>query len=74
MRVVHERYCGLDVHKRTVTACVLAIAYHVLKDKRPYRDLGADYFDRLDTERIGRHHVNRLKALGYEVELKPKAA
>jgi len=24
MQVVHERCCGLDVHKRTVTACVLA--------------------------------------------------
>jgi transposase len=23
MRVVHERCCGLDVHKRTVVACVL---------------------------------------------------
>jgi transposase len=57
-----------------VAHSVLVIAYHVLQDKRPYRDLGADYFDRLDTERIERHHVNRLKALGYEVELKPRAA
>jgi len=24
MQVVHERCCGLDVHKRTVTACVIA--------------------------------------------------
>ena len=24
MRVVHERCCGLDVHKRTVVACVMA--------------------------------------------------
>ena len=23
MRVVHERCCGLDVHKKTVVACVL---------------------------------------------------
>jgi transposase len=23
MRVVHEQCCGLDVHKRTVVACVL---------------------------------------------------
>ncbi len=62
--------------KAVVAVChsVLVIAYHVLKDKRPYRDLGADYFDRLDTERIQRHHVNRLKALGYDVELKPRAA
>lgn len=53
---------------------VLVIAYHILKTKQPYQDLGADYFDKLDTERIQRHHVNRLKALGYEVQLKPKAA
>ena len=24
MRVVHERCCGMDVHKRTVVACVLS--------------------------------------------------
>ena len=23
MRVIYERCCGLDVHKRTITACVL---------------------------------------------------
>ena len=23
MRVVYERYCGLDIHKKTVVACVL---------------------------------------------------
>lgn len=57
-----------------VAHSVLVIVYHVLRDKRPYHDLGADYFDRLDTERIERHHVNRLKALGYEVELKAKVA
>ena len=28
MRVVHERCCGLDVHKRTVVACVLAPEGH----------------------------------------------
>lgn len=53
---------------------VLVIAYHVLRDGTPYRDLGADYFDKLDTARLERHHVNRLKALGYEVVLTPLAA
>jgi transposase len=53
---------------------VLVIAYHVLRDGTPYRDLGADYFDKLDTARLERHHVNRLKALGYEVVLTPQAA
>lgn len=57
-----------------VAHSVLVIVYHVLNERQPYKDLGPDYFDRLHTERIQRHYVNRLKALGYEVELKPKAA
>jgi len=32
---------------------VLVIVYHVLRDGQPYRELGADYFDKLDTARIG---------------------
>jgi transposase len=53
---------------------VLVIAYHILRDKRPYRDLGADYFDHLDAARIERHHVHRLEQLGYTVTLTPKDA
>jgi transposase len=50
---------------------VLVVVYHVLRDQQPYRDLGADYFDRLDTARIQRHHVRRLEQLGYTVTLTP---
>jgi transposase len=50
---------------------VLVVIYHVLRDQQPYRDLGADYFDRLDTTRIERHHVHRLEQLGYTVTLTP---
>ena len=50
---------------------VLVVIYHVLRDQQPYRDLGADYFDRLDTARIERHHVRRLEQLGYTVTLTP---
>ncbi len=56
---------------RAVAHSVLVIAYHILRDKRPYNDLGVDYFDRLDQARLERHHVNRLKQLGYEVTLTP---
>ncbi len=31
-----------------------------------------DYFDKLDTTRIERHHVRRLEQLGYTVTLTPK--
>jgi hypothetical protein len=46
----------------------------MLKDKRPYSDLGADYFDTLDTARIQRHQVRRLEQRGFTVTLTPKEA
>jgi transposase len=53
---------------------ILVIIYHMLRDKKPYSDLGADYFDKLDTARIERHHIRRLEQLGYTVTLTPKDA
>jgi transposase len=55
-----------------VSHSVLVIIYHLLQEKRPYMDLGADYFDKLDTARIERHHIHRLEQLGYAVTLTPK--
>jgi len=57
-----------------VSHSILVIIYHMLRDKKPYSDLGADYFDKLDTARIERHHVRRLEQLGYTVRLTPKDA
>jgi hypothetical protein len=39
-----------------------------------YQDLGADYFDRLDTARIEHHHIHRREQLGHTVALTPKEA
>ena len=55
-----------------VAHSVLVIIYHVLSDKQPYRDLGADYFDKMDKERLTRQALRRLEALGYDVSLSPK--
>lgn len=51
---------------------LLVIIYHVLKHDLEYRDLGPDYFDRLEPERLRRYLVKRLQRLGYEVTLSPK--
>jgi transposase len=53
---------------------VLVIIYHILRTKKPYSDLGADYFDQRDRGRIERHHIHRLEQLGYTVTLAPKEA
>jgi transposase len=48
------------------------IFYHLLKDGGDYRDLGADYFDKLKPEQYRRYLVKRLESLGYDVTLTPK--
>jgi transposase len=55
-----------------VSHSLLTIIYHILRTNTPYADLGADYFDRLDTARIQQHHIRRLEQLGYTVTLTPK--
>jgi transposase len=57
-----------------VAHSVLVIVYHVLRGRRPYTDLGPDYFERLDAQRVERYHVSRLRQLGYEVTLTPAQA
>jgi transposase len=51
---------------------LLVIIYHVLQTQKPYTELGADYFDKLDTTRIQQHHIHRLEQLGFTVMLTPK--
>jgi transposase len=57
-----------------VAHAVLVALYHMLRDHVPYSDLGADYFDQLDTERLQRRYVQRLEQLGYTVSLTPVPA
>ena len=38
---------------------------------RAYEELGGDYFDRLQGERLTRHLVKRLESLGHRVTLEP---
>jgi Transposase IS116/IS110/IS902 family len=46
--------------------------YHMITKQVPYQELGANYFDTLDRERLTKHTVKRLEALGYEVSLSLK--
>jgi hypothetical protein len=62
--------------KRTIVAVahsILLIAYHMLQAGQTYKDLGADYFDRLDQQALTRRLVRRLNGLGYEVALTASA-
>jgi transposase len=57
-----------------VAHSLLTVIYCMLRDWQPYHELGAEYFDTIDTARIERHHVHRLEQLGYTVTLQPKVA
>jgi len=65
---------GRNKAATAVAHSILVAIYHVLKTGKPYAELGADYFDKLDTTRIERHHVRRLEQLGYTVTLTTIAA
>lgn len=42
----------------------------MLRDDVDYRDLGTDYFDRIDKANAADRLVRRLRNLGFNVELK----
>lgn len=56
-----------------VAASMLTAAYYMLRDGVEYRDLGHDYFDRLDKTKAITRLVRRLNQLGCEVEIKHAA-
>ena len=57
-----------------VAHALLVILYHMLREHKPYTDLGAKYFDQLTTERLQHRYVQRLEQLGYTVTLTPPPA
>ena len=56
-----------------VAASILTAVYHMLRDNRPYRDLGSDHFDQRDKRQVAKRLLKRLGDLGYEVEVKAAA-
>jgi transposase len=50
-----------------VAHSILVIAYHILRDDVGFADLGADYFDRLNSTKARRYHLRRLEELGCDV-------
>jgi transposase len=55
-----------------VAHSILVTAYHMLKHKRHYHELGADFFDVLNRDKVRDRLVERLAKLGFDVTLKSK--
>ena len=74
----YARIKGRRGHKKAIVAVahsILVIAYHILKDGQPYKELGADYFMlRRSTDAYRTRLVHQLERLGYDVTIAPHAA
>jgi transposase len=71
----YRRLAGRRGKQRAAVAVghsILVIIYHLLTDERDYQDLGAQFFDERDRQRVERRLVRRLEALGYAVTLEQR--
>jgi transposase len=50
-----------------VAHSILVIAFHILRDGHEYKDLGPDYFDRVNVTKLRRYHLRRLADLACDV-------
>lgn len=73
----HRRIASRRGVKRATMAVahtLLCICYELLKHGQCYQDLGVDYFDRLNQDRVKHQMVKRLESLGYCVKLEKNQA
>ena len=67
-RIGHRRALG------AVTHSMLVAYWHMFTNGETYRDLGGDYYQRRDPERLTRRLVTRLESLGHSVTLQTATA
>jgi transposase len=70
----YRRLAGRRGKKRALVALghtILVVIYYVLKRRTTYEELGADYLDRQDKDRLLASLVRRLERMGHKVTLEP---
>ena len=50
------------------------MAYYIVKEHNSYKELGADFFNRLHEEQLIKRLTFRIQALGYKVDVQKQAA
>ena len=56
----------------TIAHTMLIAIYHILKEKVPYRDLGAIYYSVINQEKLIKKNLRSLEKLGVDVIIQPK--
>ena len=75
--LVHRSIAGPRGKKRAIVAVahsVLVMAYYMIVRKESYKELGGNYFDKRDAEKVMNRLVGRLEKLGYAVSLQQSSA
>jgi transposase len=75
-KALYHRLATRKGKKRAIVAvahALLVTGYLLLWTGKTYADLGADYFDQLDRDRLTKRLVKRLEKLGHQVSLQPAA-
>jgi transposase len=75
-KAFYHRLAARKGKKRAIVAvahALLVTGYMLVRTGNTFHDLGADYFQRLDRERLTRRLVKRLESLGHSVSIQPAA-
>jgi len=76
-RAYFQRIAAHRGRKRAIVAVshsLLVVCYYLLKRRCHFQDLGVNYFDQLNQEKLTRYFVKRLTRLGHRVTLEPCSA
>lgn len=71
----YQRIAARRGGKRALIAVahtMLIAIYHILKEKVPYHDLGADYYSVINQEKMINRNIRTLEKLGVNVMIQPK--
>jgi hypothetical protein len=75
-KAFYHRLAARKGKKRAIVAvahALLVTGYILLWTGKTFADLGEDYFDRLDRDRLTKRLVKRLEKLGHQVSLQGAA-
>lgn len=73
----YAKYCKISARRGGKRALIaishsrLISIYHIFKKKQHFIDLGSDYFNKINADKIMKRNINSLNKLGFQVSLLP---
>jgi hypothetical protein len=77
LRSKYDSLVGRRGKKRALIAVghkILIAAYYIMQDKVAYKELGAEYLQEIKKEKQIKRHIQLLKEMGVEIEIKQEVA